>query len=298
MCGRLRPPDGLLALARSQGFTLIELLVTMSVSAVVVGFMALFITAPVSTYLAQSRRTELNKSQESAWSSVAGDVRVALPNSVRIMRNGTVVALEMLATLDWARYRDGTVMTSPATQLDLTAPDGSFATTSKFLTITRPWVSNAYFLAINNRGVPGADAYQLANVITPPGTVITISNSATAGEDQVTLAPPFRFMSASPTHRVFLVSGPVNYLCDESGGTLRRYIGYGIAGSLAARDSAAQLNAAGASSALIATNVAACNFAVSAGTAQHGQIVTLQITFTQAGESIHLMQQAHVENLP
>ena len=48
--------------ARRNGFTLIELLVTMSVAAVVVCFMALFITTPVETYLAQTRRTELNKS--------------------------------------------------------------------------------------------------------------------------------------------------------------------------------------------------------------------------------------------
>ena len=56
--------------------------------------------------------------------------------------------------------------------------------------------------------MPGADAYELANVITPAGTTITIAADGATGEDRVTLSPPFRFAYASPTQRVFLVDGP------------------------------------------------------------------------------------------
>ncbi len=282
--------------ARRNGFTLIELLVTMSVAAVVVCFMALFITTPVETYLAQTRRTELNKSVEGAWGWISADIRTALPNSVRTLRNGSVVALEMLTVVDWGRYRDGTVMITPAIQLDLTAPDGAFNTTSQFLNIAVPFTSNADFLVVETLT---ADPYQTPNVMTPAGTVVKIIHSATIpGEDQVTIAPSIRFAAASPTHHVFLVSGPVNYLCDEGAGTLRRYTGYSIAGSLAARSSEIQLTGAGATSALVATNVTSCTTAVSAGTAQHNQVATLQITFSQAGESMFLMQQAQVEYQP
>ena len=276
--------------AGSNGFTLIELLVTMSVSAVVVAFMALFITTPVDAYLAQTRRTELHKSEASAWESVSRDVRTALPNSVRTLRNGSVVALEMLTVLDWARYRDGTVMVTPAIQLDLTAPDGAFRTTSHFLNVVLP--ASLVVEPLN------ADPYQTPNVMTPPGTVVGIGGSPTPGEDQVSIAPAFRFTPGSPTHHVFLVSGPVNYLCDETAGTLRRYVGYSIASNLATRASDAQLTGAGATSALVAQNVTACSVGVSAGTAQHNQLVTLQVTFTQGGESILLAQQARVVYQP
>jgi len=273
-------------LRRARGFTLVELLVTMVVAAVVVSFMALFITTPVNTYLAQAHRSELNKSVESASESIGRDVRAALPNSLRTLRNGTVVAFEMLTVIDWARYYNVPVMV-PAS--------GQFLTTSKFLGIALPCCANGDFLAIE---ALNTDPYQAGVGMTPAGTSITITNSVKPGEDKITVAPIFTFVAASPTHHVFLVSGPVNYLCDESAGTLRRYVGYQIASNLATRDSAAQLNGAGASSSLVATNVATCNFAVSAGTPYHNQAVSLQVTFSLNGESITLMRQEHVEQMP
>jgi MSHA biogenesis protein MshO len=280
----------------TRGFTLIELVITIAVGSVVVAFMALFIVTPMSTYTAQTRRAALVDAADSSLRFIGRDLRAALPNSVRANPSGT--ALELLATADGARYQDGG---PPALALDLTAPDGAFATTVPFTQeqVTPQWSSNTYRLSIYNLGVLGADAYQTPpptpNVITPAtGTTITISAGATANQNLVTLSPAFQFAFGSPGQRVFLVSGPVSYLCDTTAATLTRYWGYTIAS--AQPTSAAVLNAAGASSALVASNVTACQFVYSVGTAQRNGLATLTLQITQSGESVQLLHQVEVVN--
>jgi MSHA biogenesis protein MshO len=209
---------------------------------------------------------------------------------------GTVSALELLATADGARYQDGGPVTNPALVLDFTAADNAFATTVPFTQLTLPWTSTSYYLAIYNVGVPGADAYQMSNVITPAGTSITISAGAAANQNLVTLNPAFQFAYGSPGKRVYLVSGPVTYLCDTVAGTLTRYSGYAIA--YAQPTSAAVLSASGASAALVAANVAGCQFTYSAGTAQRNGLATLELDIAQAGESVQLLHEVQVMNAP
>ena len=216
---------------RQRGVTLVELVVTIAVSAAVVGFMAMFIVGPMNAYSAQARRAELVDDADSALRFMARDLRSALPGSVRVTVSGSVTALELLSTVDGARYRDAGPLTNPAQELDFTAADGAFATTVPFTQLSLPWSSSSNYLAIYNVGVPGADAYSMSNVITPAGTTISISAGATPNENLVTLSPAFKFAYGSPGKRVYLVSGPVSYLCDTGTGTLTRYSGYSIQAS-------------------------------------------------------------------
>jgi len=280
------------------GFTLVELVIAISLTAIVVAFCAMFIVTPVNSYQAQARRAELVDAADAVLRLMGRDVRAALPNSIRIVRNGSVVALEMLAVIDGVRYRDSGATADASQELDFSSPDGSFATLSQFNGITRGVPLTQYYLSIYNVGVPGADAYALTNVITPAGTSITINTSTLANEDKVTLAPSFKFAYGSPGHRVFLVSGPVTYLCDETSNTIRRYSGYSIDSNQVNRDSAGELNGAGATSALIANRVTACQFDYAAGAAQRAGLVTLRVTMSSSGESIWLVHQVHVENAP
>jgi MSHA biogenesis protein MshO len=224
------------------------------------------------------------------------DIRSALPNSLRVASSGTVTALELLATADGARYQDNGPVSNPALALDFTAADGAFSTTVPFTQLTLPWASNAYYLSIYNIGVPGANAYQMANVITPAGTTITVTAGASSNQNLVTLSPPFQFAYGSPEKRVFLVSGPVSYLCDTSAGTLTRYSGYSI--SSTEPTSSAALASAGATSAVVASNVAACTFTYSAGTAQRNALATLSLQISQSGESVQLLNEVQVVNAP
>ncbi|MGO8831147.1 MAG: type II secretion system protein J [Steroidobacteraceae bacterium] len=280
----------------ARGFTLVELVVTIAVGSVVVAFMALFIVMPMNAYTAQTRRASLVDASDSALRFMARDLRSSLPNSVRITSSGTVTALELLATADGARYQDGGPLSNPALALNFAAPAGAFATTVPFTRLALPWSSSAYYLSIYNVGVPGANAYQMANVITPAGTAITISAGAAPNQNLVTLSPAFQFAYGSPEKRVYLVSGPVSYLCDTSAGTLTRYSGYTIASTQPA--SAATLTAAGASAALVASDVGACQFTYSPGTASRNALATLTLQITQSGESVQLLNEVQVVNSP
>jgi MSHA biogenesis protein MshO len=285
------------SLPLARGFTLIELVITITVGSIVVAFMALFIVMPMNAYSTQTQQAALVDAADSALRFMARDLRSALPNSVRVTSGGTVTALELLATADGARYQDGGPVANPALVLDFTAADGAFATTVPFTQLTLPWSSSSYYLSIYNVGVPGANAYQNpTNVITPPGTTITIAAGATANQNLVTLSPAFQFAFGSPGKRVYLVSGPVSYLCDTAAATLTRYSGYTIASAQPA--SAAALSAAGATAALVAAHVANCQFTLTAGTAERNALATLSLQISQNGQSVQLLNEVQVVNTP
>jgi MSHA biogenesis protein MshO len=274
-----------IATPAARGFTLVELVITIAVGSVVVAFMAMFIVTPMTIYTSQTRRAMLVDTADSALRFIGRDLRAALPNSVRVSASGSVTALELLATADGARYQDSGPLSNP------------FATTVPFTQLPLPWTSSAYYLSIYNVGVPGADAYETASkVITTQGTTITISAGATANQNLVTLSTPFQFAFGSPGQRVFLVSGPVSYLCDTAVATLTRYSGYRIAS--AQPTSAAALNVPGVSAALVASNVAGCQFVLSPGTAQRNGLATLTLQIAQSGESVQLLHQVEVVNAP
>ncbi|MGI9248619.1 MAG: type II secretion system protein [Woeseiaceae bacterium] len=282
----------------TRGFTLIELVITIALSAIVVSFMAIFISGPVESYTDQTRRAELVDLAENSLRRIARDIRRALPNSVRLSLSGGAVALELLNTVDGARYRERPPPGNPSQRLQFSAADDAFNSIGKFRNITLPFSSNNHFLSIYNVGVPGADAYELANVITPPGTRIDIAADAIPGEDNVRISPAFRFAFASPGQRIFLVDGPVTYLCDTGLGTLTRYSGYAITSNQADRDSDAELLAAGANSTLVANRVSNCSMAYAPGTAQRAGLVSIALAVTDTGETVSLLHQVHVDNVP
>lgn len=286
-----------MSVGQQRGFTLIELVITLVVSTIVVGFVSLFISGPVMGFTDQARRARLVDAADAALRRIGRDVRRALPNSVRTTSAAGVIALEVLSTVDGARYRAQPPGVA-AQILDFAAADGSLNVLGPFTQLAKPWNSTTHFLAVYNVGVPGADAYELANVITPVNTTINISVDGATGEDRVTLAPAFRFAYTSPTQRVFLVDGPVTYLCDPVAGTLMRYSGYSIAASQASRDSHGELIGAGATASLMANQLVSCSFAYTAGTAERAGLVSLQFAVQAQGETVSLLSQVHVDNVP
>jgi len=285
-------------MTQTRGFTLIELVITMAVSAVVLSFMAMFIAGPVRGYTDQTRRAELVDLAENSLGRVTRDIRRALPNSIRITVSGSITALELLNTVDGVRYREQPPPADPDRQLDFTGPDNAFNSVGAFNGISKPFSSATHYLSIYNVGVPGADAYELANVITPAGTQIDIDADAAPGEDNVTLAPSFQFSFGSPAQRVFLVDGPVTFLCDLLTGTLFRYAGYAITANQTDRDSDAELVAAGATRTLIADHMTSCAVAYAPGTSERAGLVTLEFGVSDSGETVSLLRQVHVDNVP
>ena len=282
--------------SRQFGFTLVELVITMVISSIVVGFVSVFISGPVRGFTDQARRVKLLDAAESSLSRMSRDVRRALPNSVRVTAVGATQVLELLSSVDGTRYR-GQPPGSADQVLDFTIADSAFNTIGAFTQVGKPFSSTTHHLVIYNVGVPGADAYELANVITPVGTQINIAVDA-AGEDRVQMTPGFRFAFESPRQRLFLVDTPVAYLCDPGLGTLTRFSGYAIAADQSTRDSVGELLGAGASQALMADDVAGCSFTYAPGSAERAGLVTITLAVADSGEAVSILRQVHVDNVP
>ncbi|MEG1329428.1 MAG: prepilin-type N-terminal cleavage/methylation domain-containing protein, partial [Janthinobacterium sp.] len=89
---------------RQRGFTLIELIVVIIITAIVAGMVTVFIRAPMQGYLDVAARAELADAADTAARRITRDVRLALPNSVRVANNGGDSYLELLLTKTGGRY--------------------------------------------------------------------------------------------------------------------------------------------------------------------------------------------------
>jgi MSHA biogenesis protein MshO len=272
--------------ATPRGFTLIEVVVSLAICAIVVVFASMFISAPLGAYEAQARRSVLLADASTAWPRLQADLRQALPNSLRTRRNGNFVVVEMLSVVDVARYMTPTGASFTA----------AGTTQGVFRGITLPFNSNTHYLSVNNLGTAGANAYALAGSMTPAGTTIQVTAAAQPGEATVTVNPAPAFAADSPRRQVYLVSGPVAYLCDESQGTIRRYSGYAIAANQAARDAPGDF--AGATAVLVANGISTCAFQVSGVGGNESQTLAVRLTTTRAGESVALLHTSRAEYVP
>jgi MSHA biogenesis protein MshO len=259
---------------KARGFTLIELVIAITISAIVVVFAAMFIGAPLGAYEAQSRRAVLVADAAGAWPRLGTDLRAALPNSLRARRNGSVVVLEMLPVLGLARYK------TPPSALSFT--------------VAGPYTGAVpAYLSVN----PDANVYSLAGSLAAASN-FTATPGAIAGEQIIGVNPAPVFATDSPRSTIYYVSRPVTWLCDENLGTLRRYFNYNIATLQTARDTAGELNGAGAASELVTQGIAGCNFQVSPANATQSQTAAVQLTTTRNGDVIKLMHTSRADFVP
>jgi MSHA biogenesis protein MshO len=306
---------------RCAGVTLIELVVVITITGIIAVVLGNFIVQPIQGFQATVRRAELVDAAEMAMRQTARDIRRALPNSVRVDPTGR--AIEMLSTLDGARYRVGPGNighnhANPNFRLQVPGTDANgFNIIGFFRTITVPpggFVSSIQVpparLAIYNQGNIAADAYAdgdesapvpASYVITRPGqTSFTIGDDGGGDEHQVLpgAGQNFKFRWDSPFHRVFIVGTPITYLCDPGAGTITRYWNYPIRTTQPTNPAAAPLSAG--VNALLTRPVTACVFKYTPGTNTRAGIVTLDITVrdTDSGEQVRLLHQVHVDNSP
>ncbi len=313
-----------------RGVTLIELVVVITISAIVATVLGVIIVGPIQGYQAQVRRAELVDAAEMALRRMGREIRLALPNSVRVRDSlgnvdnvtcnavGATCTLELLRTADGARYRVapgnlGHNHANPQYRLQVPGTDNNgFNIVGFFRNIVVPvggfksanQVPPAR-LAIYNQTANGANsAYADAvlpigpYVITnPANTSFTIDNDDGAPPDEhhvSLITGDFRFRWASPNQRIFIVDTPVSYVCTAgANGNITRFWNYAIT-------AAQQVTPAGGNNALLSTPVTACNFSYNAGTNQRAGLITLAITLTDtpSGEQISLLYQVHVDNSP
>jgi MSHA biogenesis protein MshO len=292
---RPRPQEAALRGWRGRGFSLVELIVVIVITGVIASVVGLFITGPIQGFLDQSRRAELVDGAQIALTRMGRDLRGALPNSVRI--NPGANAIEILLATDGDRYRAEPPGTN-ADRLDFTIADAEFNTLAPLSppnpvpALGVPYVVSGA-LAIYPLQQSGADPYVAADrVMSPTGNIqVTPVTNAGATEYRVTLPAAHQFPFDSPTRRVFLVSGPVTWLCSPP--QLLRYDGYAV--------TAGQAVPPAGTATPIVEDVQSCSFQYAAGTAQRNAVVSVALVLANPNspnERVRLVRQVHVSNSP
>ena len=284
------------------GFSLMELIVVVVLLGLLAGGAGMLIVNPIEAYDDQVRRQRLVDQGEMALRQIARDVRRALPNSVRVIGVGSGAAVELVPTIDGARYRDeiGGEFTTADDTLEFGGPDTRFNLLGFLNTFSAPATLTGLRLVIyNTTSTPTAGIYADAaadlnsGIVTSSTTMLNLDDEMpiTEVEHRITMTPAFRFTQQSPGQRVFVIDEPVSYVCNPLTGSIVRHSGYGF--------NAAQPAAPGGSDvATVASQLSGCNMSYSGGTSQRGGILTIGITIADGGEAINLLHQVHVVNVP
>lgn len=267
---------------RKAGFTLIEMIVVIVITSIIAAVVAVFLRAPVQGYFDSARRAELTDIADTALRRMARDLRLALPNSVRV--SGT--AVEFLQTRTGGRYAAESDGSGAADELDFTTADSSFDVLGNLS--LAPVAGD--LVVVYNLGITDATAYAGDNTA-PVDAASTVSHIV------LTAAKLFPF--ESPGNRFQVVSGPLSYVCSGMGtdangngtGELRRHSGYAI--------TAGQNNPpVGGNNALLANRVSACSFVYQQGVTERSGLVSMQLQITEASEAVSLYHEVHVPNVP
>lgn len=292
-----------MSIVKQRGFTLVEMIIVIVITGIIGGIVAMFLRAPVQGYIDSERRAGMTDIADTALRRMSRDIRLALPNSVRVTTAGGAQYLEYLETIGGGRYNSATTpadcMTSTnctglATVGDLvTGAAGAASTTlvsgqgTVVLGTSRVVAYNQYNNAANDCAPTNPSAYCGHGA----PVIATLSNGAVnATEDAITFAST-NFFGGSPYNRFQIVSGPVSYVCDPAAGTLTRRWGYAI--------TPAQPTPPAGNAAVLATRVSACTFTYDGNVvAQRSGLVTVHLSIAQDGESVTLYNAIHVSNVP
>jgi MSHA biogenesis protein MshO len=133
--------------------------------------------------------------------------------------------------------------------------------------------------------------YPTVSAITPAGATITITPGS--DEDAVFVSSSANFPADSSTRTLFVLDGPVKYLCNTTAGvnTLTRYELYAMTPALVVAAPA------GVPAQLVARDVTSCAITAVPGDATHSDLILLELTISRNGETLRVMHQVSVESL-
>ncbi|QKK02553.1 MAG: type II secretion system protein [Pseudomonadota bacterium] len=270
---------------QSRGFTLIELILVIVLIGILATVATVFILPPFQAASDIERRAALVDAADLAINRITREVRNALPNSLRVSGS----QIEFISTVTSGRYRrlpapgGGSETFVPARSADSFDVLGGLTGFAEVQAMTRAagtdcGIAAGACLSVYNTGQPGFDAWSQENL-----AAITAADADSISYDSGGSGPPFT--THSPQQRFHVIGDTVAYIC--SGGELRRYSGYGVAGAPA--------NVAGY---LLADRIVACQFSYNPGTASRRGLLTFRIDLADDGESVFLLGQAQVLNTP
>lgn len=290
---------------RRRGFTLVEMIVVIVIIGIVAAAVAVFMRLPVQGYVDTVARAELADEADTAVRRMSRDLRLALPNSIRISADGRF--MELLLTRTGARYLDEADGVADAS--DKKILDFSDSSKTSFTVIgampTAPLdasqviqigtANHGDYVVIYNlgEGQDPANAYcngdscgNRAKILSVNGNLVTLANNVFA-----TQTPSLR----SPGHRFQVVSTPVTYACTN--GSLQRYADYTITATQALPPALPPA----VTPALLAQDVIGCVFNYATQANVRSALVGITLSLRKAGANtgvITLFHQVHVDNTP
>lgn len=277
---------------KQSGFNLVELVLVIVIIGILVAVLAPVLSKPFQAYDDLSRRTTLVDAAQAALSQIAADVRDTIPNTLRT--NGTT-AVELMPIQLGGRYRYDPVP-ADVTGLTPSAPDASFQVLGNIIALPA-----GARLVVFNTGA--AQFYTAATsgsggIISPVTTSLSLTDNG--NEDQITLSSAYQFDNSgngSPARRYYIATTPVSYVCDLANNNLMRYGGYAISASQPTNPAAAPLSTS-PNRAVIASYVTGCDFEYQPGTNSRSGLLVMSLTLTLDGESVEILRQIHVSNVP
>jgi MSHA biogenesis protein MshO len=301
------------AMKARRGFTLIEMVVAIIVLGIIGITFGVFIVPAITANQAVERRAALVDSAEIAVRRMARDIRIALPNSLRVSVTASGFAIEMIPTIDGGRYcLSGDANCAGAAQLlAIGSSDSDFDILGCFHNATftgATFPSTAFRLVVGDSSGTVYSAAGTNAVVTPTSTSITLStvNGGGAGSGacgassggntsyrhHIALSAGQTFPTGSSRRRVFIIQTPVTYICNIAGGTLIRYYNYAISATAPTPISPP----AGATSALVTDRVSACTVTTTTADVQTGGYVKLSLSLATAGETVQLNHETQLDN--
>ncbi len=288
--------------ARPLGVTLIEMVIAIAVTGIVIAA-TIFFAYPLRQAVDSAARADLTDTADNALQRIGREVRLALPNSVRVDPTGSFIEFIPVRTAGRYRFESSGVACGGGTdELAFDAVDTCFKTIGPMPDVADVDVAKDY-LVFNNfgAGFDGQNAYASA----APFNVRKLAGLTDEGARQMvtftSTTPLDRTLHDSPGKRFYIVPGdgttpaPVTFECTPP--SLRRWSGYAM--------TALQPTVFGAATpALLADNVASCQFSYEASAIGPGiGLLTLRITLSKplSGgtlESVTLYHSVHVNNVP
>lgn len=276
-----------------RGFTLVEMVIVIVITGIIGAVVAVFLRTPVQGYVDMVSRAELADEADTAVRRISRDLRLALPNSIRVTSNGSTNFLELLLTRTGGRYLDEEDAVAGGDILDFSnTGDKTFRVVGALPTEAAQQIQAGDQLVIYNLGQEPANAYNCsascnrAQIDVVNAGTITLASNPFAAQTPVTMR--------SPAHRFQVVSTPVTYACNLSTGALTRYSDYGIQANQPSTEPVAS-----AAKGLLASGITVCNFDYATLANVRSALVGITLGMQRAGSgTVTLFHQVHVDNTP
>ncbi len=301
-----RPPR------RANGFTLIEAIVAIVITGILGSVVAVFINRPIQGYFDSVRRAELTDQADVALRRISRDIRLALPNSLRVRDTATLGTcavgtcfIEFIMTSAGGRYRFEDDGSTGGNFLDFSGSvvnpacgnDRCFDVLGPPVNPNpaNPAIAVGDFIVIYNLGTGNApaDAYTGGNralVQGVAGNVVTLAANPFAAQTPPLPSPDARFQVVPAGTRA------VTYACPAAGGApgnLTRQSNYGFTVAQGTPP-AGPILAGGAT----------CTVEYTTNASGRNGLLLINLTLTQIdaatgiGESVILSQQIRIDNAP